>query len=118
MVGLRTATHGFKTTITAPRFDCDFFPTGNNVKACQGGPKGKVTRERTVPDEGRGTQYLTADKLSADERKKFEIAEPVVAAEEPKKEAPKVVNASEEVKGTEGIVAIQASDLKGRITSE
>jgi len=55
----------FKTTIDAPRFDCEFFPTGNNVKACEGGPKGKVTRERTIAEEGRGTQYLTADKLNA-----------------------------------------------------
>jgi LPS export ABC transporter protein LptC/lipopolysaccharide transport protein LptA len=62
---LNAGKNNFKTTITAPRFDCDFFPTGNNVKACQGAPKGKVTRERTVAEEGRGTQYLTADKLNA-----------------------------------------------------
>jgi lipopolysaccharide export system protein LptA len=63
---LTAAKNNFKTTINAPRFDCDFFPTGNNVKACQGGPKGKVTRERTVAEEGRGTQYLSADKLNAE----------------------------------------------------
>ena len=63
---LTAGKNNFKTTINAPRFDCDFFPTGNNVKACQGGPKGKVTRERTVAEEGRGTQFLTADKLDAE----------------------------------------------------
>jgi LPS export ABC transporter protein LptC/lipopolysaccharide transport protein LptA len=62
---LNVGKNNFKTTINAPRFDCDFFPMGNNVKACAGGPKGKVTRERTIAEEGRGTQYLAADKLSA-----------------------------------------------------
>ncbi|MBV9241423.1 MAG: LPS export ABC transporter periplasmic protein LptC [Acidobacteria bacterium] len=56
----------FKTTINAPRFDCEFFTTGNNVKACDGGGKGKVKRERTVTQENRGTQYLSADKLHAE----------------------------------------------------
>ena len=63
---LNAGKNNFRTTINAPRFDCDFFATGNNVKACVGGPKGKVARERTLAAEGRGTQYLTADKLSAE----------------------------------------------------
>jgi hypothetical protein len=52
-----------------------------------------------------------AGELSADERKKFEIVEASAAAagDEGK---PKVVQASS-VKGNEGVVAIQASELKG-----
>ena len=56
----------YKTTIAAPRFECDFFTTGNNVRDCHAGQKAKVTRERTFPDEGRGTQYLTAAELNAE----------------------------------------------------
>ncbi|MFL6375023.1 MAG: LPS export ABC transporter periplasmic protein LptC [Pyrinomonadaceae bacterium] len=63
---LNPGRNNFRTTINAPRFDCDFFPAGNNVKACQGGLKAKVTRERTVAEEGRGPQYVSADKLSAE----------------------------------------------------
>lgn len=51
-----------------------------------------------------------ASELSADERKKFELVEPVAAAEE-KKDDQKEVKASE-VKGDEGKVVVEASELK------
>ncbi len=55
----------YKTTITAPRFDCDFYPTGSNTKLCVGGKRTKTVRVPTVDAEIRGTQTLTADTLSA-----------------------------------------------------
>lgn len=55
----------YRTTIRAPRFDCEFFPTGNNVRSCVGGTKARVERAPTSPAGGRGTQYLTADQLTA-----------------------------------------------------
>ncbi len=60
------APENFKTTINAPRFDCDFFPTGSNAKTCVGGKKTKTVRVRTVAAEGRGTQTLLADTLNVD----------------------------------------------------
>ncbi|HEV7698775.1 MAG TPA: LPS export ABC transporter periplasmic protein LptC [Pyrinomonadaceae bacterium] len=62
---LNAGKKNYKTTINAPRFDCDFFATGNNVKVCVAGVKGKVTRVPTVQVDGRGTQYLTADQFNA-----------------------------------------------------
>lgn len=55
----------YRTTINAPRFDCEFFPTGNNARVCVGGKKAKTTRIPTVPAERRGTQYITADQFTA-----------------------------------------------------
>ena len=62
---LRAAPENYKTTVNAPRFDCDFFPTGNNAKTCVGGKKTKTVRVPTVVKQGRGTQTLTADQLTA-----------------------------------------------------
>ena len=62
---LNTGKDIYKTSIDAPHFDCDFFPTGNNVHNCKAGQKAKVIRERTVPMDGRGTQYLSAADLNA-----------------------------------------------------
>ena len=61
---LRTAAENYRTTITAPRFDCEFFPTGSNAKNCVGGTKTKTVRVPTVPADGRGTQTLLADRLN------------------------------------------------------
>lgn len=63
---LHDARTNYKTTITAPRFDCDFFPTGNNVKTCTGGRKTKTSRVPTLTEPGHGTQTMTADQLTAD----------------------------------------------------
>ncbi|MFT3745359.1 MAG: LPS export ABC transporter periplasmic protein LptC [Pyrinomonadaceae bacterium] len=55
----------YKTTITAPRFDCDFYPTGNNAQICIAGTKAKAVRVPTVPVEGKGTQSINSDTLTA-----------------------------------------------------
>ena len=62
---LNAAPDNYKTTINAPRFDCDFFETGNNAKNCAATGKSKVVRVPTVKSENRGTQTLLADKLNA-----------------------------------------------------
>lgn len=62
---IRASEKNHKTTITAPRFDCEFFPTGNNAKLCIGGTKTKTVRVPTQPATDRGTQTITADKLNA-----------------------------------------------------
>lgn len=62
---LRASAQNYKTTITAPRFVCDFFPTGNNAKNCTAGEKTKTVRVPTVSDMDRGNQTLLADTLNA-----------------------------------------------------
>lgn len=62
---LRASTENYKTTITAPRFDCDFFDTGNNARNCVAATKTKVVRVPTVPSQNRGNQTLTAERLNA-----------------------------------------------------
>lgn len=61
---LRASAENYKTTVNAPRFDCDFFPTGNNAKLCVGGQGTKTVRVPTVAAQGRGNQILTATKLT------------------------------------------------------
>ncbi len=55
----------YRTTINAPRFDCDFFPTGNNAQLCTAGKKAKAVRVPTVAVDGKGTQTINADVLTA-----------------------------------------------------
>lgn len=62
---LRASATNYKTTINAPRFDCEFFPTGNNAKTCVAATKTRTVRVPTQPTENRGTQTITADKLNA-----------------------------------------------------
>lgn len=62
---LNAGKDNYRTTINAPRFDCEFFATGNNVRSCVGGKKARVARVPTVQSDGRGTQYVTADQLTA-----------------------------------------------------
>ncbi len=62
---LNAAPANYKTTINAPRFDCDFFEIGNNAKNCAATGKSKVVRVPTVKSDNRGTQTLLADKLNA-----------------------------------------------------
>lgn len=61
---LQAAPENSRTTVTAPRFDCDFY-AGNNVRSCVGGKKTKTVRVPTVPSDRRGTQMLFADHLTA-----------------------------------------------------
>lgn len=62
---LRASAENYRTTINAPRFDCDFFETGNNARNCSAAVKAKVVRVPTVPSDTRGTQTLAADRLNA-----------------------------------------------------
>lgn len=62
---LQAAAQNYKTTVNAPRFDCEFFPTGNNAKSCVAAVKAKAIRVPTVVADNRGTQSITADKLTA-----------------------------------------------------
>lgn len=62
---LRASAENYRTTINAPRFDCDFFETGNNARNCSAGIKAKVVRVPTVPSDTRGNQTLVADRLNA-----------------------------------------------------
>lgn len=62
---LKASKENYRTTIDAPRFDCDFFAAGNNARSCIGGKKTKTVRVPTVPDEKHGTQTLLADQLKA-----------------------------------------------------
>lgn len=62
---LKASEENYRTTVYAPRFDCGFFPTGNNAKDCSGGKNTKTVRVPTVPSDTRGTQTLIADTLNA-----------------------------------------------------
>ena len=62
---LNNSAENYKTTINAPRFDCDFFETGNNPRNCVAATKTKTVRVPTLQNENRGTQILIADKLNA-----------------------------------------------------
>jgi LPS export ABC transporter protein LptC len=62
---LQARAENYKTTVNAPRFDCEFFPTGNSAKVCIAATKTKTVRVPTVSAADRGTQTLTADKLTA-----------------------------------------------------
>lgn len=55
----------YRTTINAPRFDCEFFPTGNNARTCVAGKKAKVVRVPTMPTDRKGTQTILGDQLTA-----------------------------------------------------
>ena len=60
---LRSAPENYRTTMNAPRFDCDFFDTGNNPKNCAATGKAKAVRVPTVAKETSGNQTLTADRM-------------------------------------------------------
>lgn len=62
---LRNGEQNYKTTLNAPRFDCEFFSTGNNAKNCVAATKTKTVRVPTMPNDNRGTQTLLADRLNA-----------------------------------------------------
>jgi len=62
---LNASPENYRTTVNAPRFDCEFYPTGNNAKNCAGGVDTKTVRVPTVPTDGRGTQVLVAETLNA-----------------------------------------------------
>ncbi|HEX8737264.1 MAG TPA: LPS export ABC transporter periplasmic protein LptC [Pyrinomonadaceae bacterium] len=61
---LETKAENYKTTVSAPRFDCDFY-AGNNPKICIAEKKAKAVQVPLVAGENRGTRTLTADKLTS-----------------------------------------------------
>jgi hypothetical protein len=52
---LKASAQNYRSTIYASRFDCEFYPNGNNAKQCVGSTKTKTVREPTVQAENRGT---------------------------------------------------------------
>lgn len=62
---LHSSAANYKTSVNAPRFDCDFFTTGNDIKTCVGAVKTKTVRVPTEPSAERGTQTITSDRLTA-----------------------------------------------------
>ena len=62
---LRGGDSVYKTRVNAPRFDCDFYGTGNAAKLCVGSTKTKTVREPMFQKEGRGQQTILGDKLNA-----------------------------------------------------
>jgi lipopolysaccharide export system protein LptA len=54
-----------RKTLTAPRFDCEFYETGNLARQCNatGGAKGVI--DPVLPGAGRSTRTLTAQKILA-----------------------------------------------------
>lgn len=61
---LRAAPENYKTTINAPRFDCEFYETGNNAKNCQASGNAKGVRVPTVTAQNRGNQTISAERLA------------------------------------------------------
>lgn len=62
---LNASPENYRTTVRAPRFDCDFFPTGNSPKGCTATTRTSAVRVPTVKAPDRGDQTLTANRLVA-----------------------------------------------------
>lgn len=52
-------------TLTAPRFDCDFFDTGNIARACVATGGAKAILQPYQPNDKRGTRTITSEKMVA-----------------------------------------------------
>lgn len=55
----------YKSLTNAPRFDCEFYPVGNNAKQCIAAIGTKTVRTPTVAVGGRGSQTIAASILVA-----------------------------------------------------
>lgn len=66
----RDSVQNYKTQIEAPRFDCDFYSGTGNPQVCGAVSGTKTTRTPTVQRDGRGTQTMASERLTArfDER--------------------------------------------------
>jgi len=62
---VKRAAEVYDTTVNAPRFDCEFFATGNNARECTGGTPAKTVRRPTINAAGRGDQVLASDRVIA-----------------------------------------------------
>lgn len=60
----QNAPDNYQTTITAPRFDCDFYETGNNPRLCVGKTNAKAVMTPTVPAPNRGVRTITSEVLN------------------------------------------------------
>lgn len=60
----RAAATTFRVRVNAPRFDCDFFTTGNSPQVCKANGGSKAFRTPTVQREGRGEQVIDSNKLT------------------------------------------------------
>ena len=54
-----------RKTLTAPRFDCDFFESGNIARNCTATGGAKAVLEPFQPTDKRGTRTLTSQKMAA-----------------------------------------------------
>lgn len=62
---LSSADVNYKTTINAPKFDCEFFASTNDPKICTAAVKTRTVRVPTVPAQDRGSQNIRSDRLVA-----------------------------------------------------
>jgi hypothetical protein len=53
-----------KKTLTAARFDCDFFEAGNIARTCIANENAKALFTPFQPTDKRGTRTMTAQKLT------------------------------------------------------
>lgn len=77
---LKATPTNYRTTINAPRFDCEFFPTGNNAKQCVAATKTRTVRIPTVKAADRENQVIVADRLTANFNQASKDIESVVAS--------------------------------------
>jgi LPS export ABC transporter protein LptC len=54
-----------RKTLTAPRFDCDFFESGNIARNCTGTDGAKAVFDPFQPSEKHGIRTMTAQKMAA-----------------------------------------------------
>lgn len=60
---LNPADDSYTSTVTAPRFDCEFFAAGSDPKRCTASTKARLTRVPSRPAADRGTQEMQSEKL-------------------------------------------------------
>lgn len=61
---LERTSGSYRTTVAAPRVDCDFSAASNKVEVCVAARRVKVARVPAGPAEGRGIQNLVCDRLT------------------------------------------------------
>lgn len=61
---LQNASANDKTAVFAPRFDCDFYETGNEPRLCVGQKNARAVMTPTVAAANRGVRTLTAEVLT------------------------------------------------------
>jgi len=54
-----------RKTLTAPRFDCDFFETGNLARSCVANSGTRAVFDPSQPNPKRGTRTLTSQSMTA-----------------------------------------------------